>query len=153
MKIAILSVLSLILMACSDDNKQVGKVQQQSGEVKVARSFDFAQINHGGQLFQKNCAVCHGAEAQGTVNWRQPDAEGKFPPPPLNGTAHTWHHSLKVLKDTIKKGTLRLGGNMPPWQDKLSDKDIEDIIAWIQSKWSDEIYAAWYQRQQQSPAQ
>lgn len=148
-------ILLILLSACSK-NENTAQTQSQTTTVATAsveRSFDFAQINHGNQLFQKHCASCHGDEAQGTVNWRQAGADGKFPPPPLNGTAHTWHHSKSILMDTIKKGTIRLGGNMPAWGDKLSDKDIEDIIAWIQSKWPDEIYATWYQRQQQAGSQ
>ncbi len=32
---------------------------------------------------------------------------------------------------------------MPPWGDKLSDADMEAIIAWFQSHWPDEIYDTW----------
>jgi mono/diheme cytochrome c family protein len=78
------------------------------------------------------------------------DANGKFPPPPLNGSAHAWHHPQQVLVDTIKNGTAKLGGNMPAWKGKLSEQDIRAIIAWFQSKWSDEIYAAWYENNQLS---
>ena len=148
MKILILFSLLIFITACSDEKSEANVEPEQTSTSKVERSFDFAQLTHGGQLFQQNCAECHGAEAQGTANWQQPDADGKYPPPPLNGTAHAWHHSKDVLKDTIKKGTIRIGGNMPPWQDKLSDKDIEDIIAWFQSKWSDEIYTVWYKSHQ-----
>ena len=65
------------------------------------------------------------------------------PAPPLNGTGHAWHHPQKVLIDVIKNGTARLGGNMPPWKDRLSDQEIEDIIAWFKAQWPDELYAAW----------
>ena len=142
-----LFTLIISLVACSDDKTSVSEVKQQPVEV-VERSFDFAQLTRGGQLFQKNCAECHGVEAQGMANWQQPDADGKYPPPPLNGTAHAWHHSRDVLKDTIKKGTFRIGGKMPPWEGKLSDAEIDDIITWFQSKWSDEIYAVWHKTHQ-----
>ena len=81
---------------------------------------------------------------------RKMDANGKFPPPPLNGSAHAWHHPQSVLVDTIRNGTAKLGGNMPAWKDKLSNEQINDIIAWFQSKWSDEIYSAWYEMDQRS---
>lgn len=110
----------------------------------VPRDFDFLQMKRGGQLFQQHCAACHGKNAEGTRNWQQRDAAGKLPPPPLNGTAHAWHHPTSVLIDVIQNGTQRIGGNMPPWKDKLSEAQIRDIIAWFQAKWSDEIYAAWY---------
>jgi mono/diheme cytochrome c family protein len=127
-------------------------MEKVSDEEAIHRSFDFAQLRRGGELFQQNCAVCHGNQAQGAVNWQQRDAEGKFPAPPLNGTGHAWHHPKPVLIDTIKKGTQRIGGSMPPWQGKLSDSDIKDIIAWFQAKWPDELYAAWYRRNQEALA-
>ena len=85
-------------------------------------------------------------DGQGTPNWQKRDAEGKLPPPPLNGTAHTWHHPVKVLFRTVREGTASLGGNMPPWQDKLSNDEILLIINWITSLWPDEIYEAWKRR-------
>ena len=97
-------------------------------------------------MFQQNCAVCHGAQAQGAPDWQRPDASGKYPPPPLNGTAHSWHHPMKVLKRVIKQGTAAQGGNMPAWEGKLSDKEIDAVIAWFQNKWPDPLYAAWARR-------
>jgi hypothetical protein len=32
---------------------------------------------------------------------------------------------------------------MPSWQGKLSDDDIGAVIAWIQSRWPEEIYQSW----------
>jgi len=144
--ILFLSAMGL-LNACSDE--QVSSNVQQENKPAVIRKMDFAQINRGGKLFQQNCAVCHGQQAQGlAVNWREADKDGKLPPPPLNGTGHAWHHPKRVLASSIKNGTAKLGGNMPAWKDKLSDDEINDIIAWFQSKWSDEIYAAWYENNQ-----
>jgi len=80
------------------------------------RGYDTALLEQGKAVFQTNCAVCHGDNAQGTVsNWQQRDENGKLPPPPLNGTAHTWHHPIGGLAHTIKKGTLSIGGSMPAW--------------------------------------
>ena len=143
----IISSLLTLLTACSDKKYVVDVDNIKSTEIKVERSFDFAQLTRGGQLFQKNCARCHGIEAQGAANWQQADADGKYPPP-LNGSAHAWHHSARILKETIKKGTRYLGGNMPAWEGRLTDRDIEDIIVWFQSKWSDEIYAVWHKKDQ-----
>lgn len=115
----------------------------------VPRDFDFLQVKRGGQLFQQHCAACHGKKAEGAPNWQQPDKDGKYPAPALNGTAHAWHHPTTVLIDVIQNGTIRIGGNMPPWKDKLTETQIRDIIAWFQSKWPDEIYAAWYRIEKQ----
>ena len=111
------------------------------------RGYDPAILEQGKTIFKANCAACHGDNAQGTVtNWQQRDANGKFPPPPLNGTAHTWHHPIGGLAHTIRKGTLAIGGTMPAWEDKLSDDDVFSIILWLSSLWPDEIYNAWLAR-------
>jgi mono/diheme cytochrome c family protein len=139
------------LMACSDQDGQDTQHQQaQARQVSVMRNQDTEQIQRGRSLFLKNCMVCHGSNAEGAPNWSQPDANGNNPAPPLNGTGHAWHHPKQALINTIKFGTARLGGIMPAWQDKLSDQDINDIIAWFQSQWPDELYAAWQRLDQAS---
>lgn len=110
---------------------------------------DFATVIKGAKLFRQNCAECHGPLGQGTPNWHKPDANGKYPPPPLNGTGHTWHHSTRVLKQIIKNGTAQLGGNMPAWKEKLSDDEIEAILEWVKAQWPDNIYWAWAERDKQ----
>lgn len=100
-------------------------------------------LKQGRELYLKNCTVCHGLNAEGAPDWRQRDAQGQFPAPPLNGTGHAWHHPMSALIDTIKNGTQRLGGNMPPWKDRLNDQEIKMIIYWFQSQWPDELYKAW----------
>lgn len=108
---------------------------------------DFAVIARGAKLFRQNCARCHGPLAQGHPRWNKLDASGKYPPPPLNGTGHTWHHSTRVLKQTIKEGTAALGGNMPAWKGKLSDSEIDAILEWVKAQWPDNIYWAWTERE------
>lgn len=113
------------------------------------RWYSNEQIKQGKGLFAENCATCHGKNAEATADWKKRDANGNLVPPPLNGTAHAWHHPLKILKRTIKKGGASVGGTMPSFESKLTDAQIEAIIAWFQSKWSDEIYARWNQRNEQ----
>ena len=91
-----------------------------------------------------SCTSCHGANGEGAPNWRQRDANDQFPPPPLNGGGHSWHHPLSALRHTIRNGTQAIGGSMPAWKDKLSDADIYAVIAWFQSKWPERAYIAWY---------
>ncbi len=140
MKNTIIALLALVLAACSDNEGTTAV----GGDISVSRQMDFAQISRGGRLFQKNCAECHGTNAQGDANWRQRDADGMFPPPPLNGTGHAWHHPSTVLHNVIANGSPQGMGKMPAWRDKLSNEEIEAIIAWFQSKWPDQVYGAWY---------
>ena len=139
--------LAVVLVISCDGNVAADEKTKQGAsaptQTDVRANIDPKKIQRGRQLYLKNCTVCHGINAEGSPDWRQRDAEGKFPPPPLNGTGHAWHHPQRALMDTIKNGTQRLGGNMPPWKDRLSDAEIELIILWFQTQWPDQLYEAW----------
>ena len=104
------------------------------------------QVAAGQPLFQTYCAKCHREDASGDPGWRQRDAAGHLPPPPLNGSGHAWHHSLDHLRQVAREGGARWQGSMPGFGDKLEAMQIDAIFAWLQSHWSDEIYADWLQR-------
>lgn len=110
----------------------------------ITPDFDSTQIKRGEQVYLANCAGCHGPNGAGTPDWRKPNADGKYPPPPLDGTAHAWHHPTNVLKKTILQGTPPDLGSMPAWEGKLTDRQIDDVIVWIKSLWPAEIYDLWY---------
>ena len=111
-----------------------------------SRWFSDGQVSQGEKLFAEHCAGCHGKNAESVPDWRKRDANGNYVPPPLNGTAHAWHHSMKILRHTIRKGGKPVGGVMPAFEEKLTNDEIDSIIAWFQSLWTDEIYAMWLER-------
>ncbi len=113
-----------------------------------SRWYDQSSVEKGSTLFRENCSACHGFDAEGTLNWKKTDGNGKYPPPPLNGTAHTWHHSIETLKETIQEGGISIGGSMPAFKSRLSDEDQGALIAYFQSKWADDIYLKWAGRYQ-----
>ena len=114
-----------------------------SRETVPGRWYSDAQVEQGALLYKTHCAVCHGENAEATSEWRTPDANGNYPPPPLNGTAHAWHHPRSVLLQTIAQGGVPLGGVMPAFADVLTEDDALATIAFFQSYWPDEIYARW----------
>ncbi len=114
------------------------------------RWYTAEQVVQGEKLFAQNCAACHGKNAEATSEWRKTDDSGNYPPPPLNGTAHAWHHPLSVLRETIQQGGVPLGGVMPGFSDKLSVQETDTVIAWFQSLWPDELYQAWYRMEKES---
>ncbi|MEW8027409.1 MAG: cytochrome c [Candidatus Thiodiazotropha sp.] len=151
--LSLLIPIGLVISACDKPqsvppNRTVADSQIRS--MPVGRWYDRQQVARGSELYQQFCAECHKPDASGTLNWQQLDANGNYPPPPLNGTAHTWHHPLSVLRRTVKFGGIPLGGTMPGFGEKLKPQQIDDILAWVQSNWSDEIYAIWYERDQQA---
>ena len=107
------------------------------------RWYSDEQVKMGDELFDKNCAECHGSDAQGTLELKNSDREGFVPSPPLDGSAHTWHHSIGILKRTIREGGAKLGGKMPAVGKSFSENQLESIVAYFQSKWPDEIYGRW----------
>ncbi len=140
-----------LLTACDTQPQQPkGKtITTQSGK-QINRYHDSEEVKKGNEVFQKHCAQCHGKDGEGDPEWRKRDADGMFPPPPLNGTGHAWHHPSTFLRDRIKNGTPPNEGKMPAQDDKLSDEEIDAVIAWFQSQWPDELYAAWYGIEQRS---
>jgi len=148
-RIVVIMLASLVLAAC--DPPDVAKLMAPAKEVEsikksepVKRNLNPEQLARGAVLYQNNCAACHGEQGEGAVNWQKRDKDGKFPPPPLNGSGHTWHHPTAALKYTINNGTGKIGGNMPAFSGKLSNSQIESILVFIQAKWPDPLYEAWY---------
>ena len=158
MKCKILFLLSgaLLLNACSDESSnttQISGVANKNKSMsvsKIDRWYSFSQVSKGNVVFQKNCASCHKADASGTKDWKKTDAQGRYPAPPLNGDAHTWHHPMKILRRTVKNGGVALGGWMPAFKETLNDQEIDNVLAWVQSHWNDEVYTVWNQRNKQA---
>lgn len=116
-------------------------------ETSDARGSSEETLTMGGQVFQDNCQTCHGIKARGAVlDWQKRSADGVLPAPPLNGTAHAWHHSDKALLRTINQGGIPLGGTMPAFKDTLSKDEKLAVLAYIKSLWPDELYEAWRER-------
>lgn len=151
-------LLPLVLASCNEtppesisattpmpNNSPTSRLNSDTG-----RWYSTEQVAQGKVLFAENCASCHGANAEATPDWKTPDANGDYPPPPLNGSAHAWHHPLAVLDQVIREGTAAMGGNMPAWGDKFTQADRLSVIASFQDYWSDEIYDIWMQREKAS---
>ena len=132
-----------LLLGCAP-SQEAGEVGE--GTPVAGRWYSVEQVNTGSRVFQDECAQCHGAQAQGiTADWRERLDDGSFPPPPLNGSAHAWHHPLSVLLRVINQGGALLGGQMPAFANQISDKEKLAAIAYFQSFWNDDLYGNWEQ--------
>jgi mono/diheme cytochrome c family protein len=97
----------------------------------------------GARLYGENCAACHGARLEGQPDWRTLNPDGSLPAPPHDETGHTWHHGDGVLIDYTKLGGevalarqgVEFASGMPAFGDRLDDRQIRDILAYIQSTW------------------
>jgi mono/diheme cytochrome c family protein len=125
MKFLAILAATLMLSGCFNDDD-------------TSKQVDNSQL--GKATFEKNCLSCHGKEAQGLVkNWKQRDANGNFPAPPLNGSAHAWHHSPAALMNTINNGGIKIGGWMPAFKDQLSADEKQAVLDYIHDLWPDNI--------------
>ena len=102
-----------------------------------------AQVSLGRQIYVQHCAACHGQNAEGAPNWATPGPDGLDPPPPHDDTGHTWHHSDRVLIESIRDGLsdpLHPGSplRMPAFGSILSDTEIRAVIEYFKSLWSGE---------------
>lgn len=117
----------------------------------AARKLDPEKIKRGEAVYRANCASCHGPNGEATPGWRNPGADGRYPPPPLDGSAHAWHHSTETLERMIRVGSPADIGGMPAWDGKLTNRQIDDVIVWIKSLWPDEVYDIWYKEIENKP--
>ena len=106
-------------------------------------ALDPGLVGRGRQVYITNCAICHGQSAEGASNWQKPDSLGNMPPPPHDDAGHTWRHRDQQLREVVLDG-LRDPFNktpdltMPPFRGKLSDEEIEAVIIYFKSLWSEE---------------
>ena len=109
---------------------------------------DAASVARGAPLYQAHCADCHGAQLEGEANWRLRRPDGSLPAPPHDDSGHTWHHGDSLLFDYTKLGgeeALRRMGitgvvsGMPAFGALLSDREIQSILTYIKSHWSEEV--------------
>ncbi len=129
---------ALLVSACG---KQESEAPSRQAAVGLDRSVSAESLFRGVRLFQEHCAQCHGPEAQGHPDWRNPKVVAA---PPLNGTGNEWRRRKRDMISVIKNGAKRHGDPvMPGWKGRLTDREIEDIIGWYQALWPAEVYERW----------
>ena len=85
-------------------------------------------------LYRENCATCHGKEnAEGTPDWKTL-MPTEIATASIERNRSAWHHPLDIL-------AWRTGGALwagMPALPKLDEAQIDAILAWVQSHWSDD---------------
>lgn len=110
----------------------------------VVDANDVQQVALGKQVYDLQCASCHGVELEGEENWQEAGDNGLLKAPPHDETGHTWHHSDSYLIASVAEGGARLPANtgvspMPAYENILTKAEIAASIAYIQSTWPPEI--------------
>jgi mono/diheme cytochrome c family protein len=154
----LISLLLIVLAGCSESESVVKSETNDEKLISVAsvdlspkpgtdRWFTEAQLKEGQEIYAQFCATCHGKKAESVETWRKLDSNGNYPPPPLNGSAHAWHHPLRIMDRVISEGGAPLGGVMPAWKDVLTEDQRLKAVASFQAYWDEETYDRWLERE------
>jgi cytochrome c553 len=88
------------------------------------------------------CAHCHGYEGQGQLAESIPQTEllGMHTVPAHNADSHVYQHPDQLLIRVIKEGVQNPLSHfpMPAFEGALTDEQINAIIAYIKTWWTDE---------------
>lgn len=107
---------------------------------------DTALVARGAEVYQGQCAACHGERLEGQPDWRKRLPDGRLLAPPHDRTGHTWHHPDQQLFDITKFGSAAYAPpdyktDMRGFKDDLSDRDIWAVLAYIKSQWPEAVRA------------
>jgi mono/diheme cytochrome c family protein len=116
------------------------RIQGDSPSSAPVPQLDTRGVADGAALYQANCSACHGQRGEGSPNWRTPNSDGTFNPPPHDETGHTWHHADGQLFLIVRDGgqiyaTAGFKPQMPAFGAQLSDQEIRDVINYLKSLW------------------
>lgn len=100
-------------------------VAQLAATVELPELEDFDRVRRGGRAYERMCERCHSAPGQA----RSPLSRGLSPEPPL-------FHRMQRQMDPkrifwVTRNGIRMTG-MPAWGLTHSDKEIWDIVAFVQ---------------------
>ena len=102
-------------------------------------------LMEGEGIYKAECASCHGKKLEGQPEWRTRRPDGKLPAPPHDASGHTWHHPMERLVAITKFGMVppnapeNYVSDMPAFAGKLTDQQIANVLAYIESQWSPEV--------------
>ena len=112
-----------------------------AGRDTTLRPDDARVLARGRQVYETQCATCHGARLEGQPNWRERGPDGRLPAPPHDASGHTWHHPYEILFRITKLGVAKVANltdyatAMPVYDGVLGDEDIVAVLSWIKSQW------------------
>jgi mono/diheme cytochrome c family protein len=107
---------------------------------QLADADDAALVTAGAHLYRRHCASCHGRSLQGQPLWQLMDENAGRRAPAHDASGHTWQHADDAIFRMTKEGTAAAAapgavGAMPAFKDKLSDRDVLAVIAFIKARW------------------
>lgn len=128
-RLALLAVLLILaLQVQAQLSSAYAQVLVTTSRPLLARDGADAAIFRGSLVFFNYCVTCHGPNADG--NGR---AARLYAPAPAN--LRTSDKNEAYMKLIVSRGGKALARSefMPPWGDELTDEQIGDVVAYLQS--------------------
>lgn len=102
----------------------------------------------GETVYANNCAACHGKNGEGQPGWETESTPENPLAPPHDVNGHTWEHADRAIFRYVKTGILddicvfpavAEGKGMPKFNHTLTDAEIKATIAYIVSRWPEQV--------------
>ena len=107
-------------------------------EIPPPPPLDQKQVAQGEALYAQYCAACHGINGEGQPDWKIPNEDGSFKPPPHDVNGHTWHHDDDLLLEIVTQGSDFPQSQMPTFGNQLTNDEVQAILEYIKSWWGPE---------------
>ncbi|NQW11182.1 MAG: c-type cytochrome [Alphaproteobacteria bacterium] len=121
--------------------------EQYANEIATAADHtNAAQVGLGHTLYTQYCAYCHGETLIGQAGWDGDYPKGGRPAVPLDGTSPIWRLSDRDMFDVTRFGGQPFSppiykNDMPAFEGRLADADIWAILAYVKSRWPEDVHA------------
>jgi mono/diheme cytochrome c family protein len=127
-RVLLAGVLLLALQAHAQISNAYAQVLVTTSKPLLARDGRDASTFRGSVVFMNYCVTCHGANADG--NGR---AAKLYDPKPANLRASDKNE--QYMKLIVRNGGKAMARSpyMPPWGEELTDEQIGDVVAYLQS--------------------
>ncbi len=117
------AMLALALAGCGKDEKKVDPFALMEGEA----------------IYKAECAGCHGKDMEGQPGWPAAGQDGHLPAPPLAGKTPASRRTFPELVSITRLGVVPpqtgQGGSHPAFAGKLTERQVENVVHFIQSRW------------------
>ena len=142
--VIIMGVIIVVLGVVGSAYVNVLDTGHETQPITWADPDNIAMVEQGGPIYAEFCASCHGGNLEGQPNWRAKGQDGRMLAPPHDASGHTWHHPDQLLFAITKDGGQKKApegfiSGMPGFGDILSDGEILASLAYIKSRWPEEI--------------
>ena len=114
-------------------------------DIPAPPPLDRQMVAQGQELYDQYCAACHGLNGAGQLDWKIPNDDGSFKPPPHDISGHTWHHDDDLLLEIVTQGSDFPQSQMPTFGDQLTDDKVKAVLEYIKSWWGPEERAFQWQ--------